>query len=64
DLNELAQTCTYDELPQFLAEHREYASRSGFGMPRGTPEEEERFGDLLAKVQAVETSGVPNGLEL
>tara|TARA_B100000809_G_scaffold68538_2_gene65725 strand:- start:3974 stop:4909 length:936 start_codon:yes stop_codon:yes gene_type:complete len=64
DLNELAQTCTYDELPQFLAEHREYASRSGFGMPRGTPEEEERFRDLLAKVQAVETSGVPKGLEL
>lgn len=64
DLNELAQTCTYDELPQFLAEHREYASRSGFSMPRGTPEEEERFRDLLAKVQAVETSGVPKGLEL
>ena len=64
DLNELAQTCTYDELPQFLGEHREYASRSGFGMPRGTPAEEERFQDLLAKVQAVETSGVPKGLEL
>ena len=64
DLNELAQTCTYDELPQFLGEHREYASRSGFAMPRGTPAEEERFQDLLAKVQAVETSGVPKGLEL
>ena len=64
DLNELAQTCTYDELPQFLGEHREYASRSGFAMPRGTPAEEERFQDLLAKVQAVETSGVPKGLDL
>ena len=64
DLNELAQTCTYDGLPKFLGEHREYASRSGFAMPRGTPAEEERFQDLLAKVQAVETSGVPKGLEL
>ncbi|MCZ6890756.1 MAG: TIGR03617 family F420-dependent LLM class oxidoreductase [Gammaproteobacteria bacterium] len=64
DLMKLAQTCTYDEFPQFLTEHREYATRMGFSMPTETPEQRERFQDVLAKVQAVENSGIPRGLEI
>ena len=40
DILELAQTSTYDELPTFMAEHREYATRTGLGMPRETPAQE------------------------
>ena len=61
---ELAQTCRYDDLPTFVAEHREYASRLGFTMPSRTPEERERAADLRARLQAVATPGVPRGLEL
>ena len=32
-------------------------------MPMSTPEQRERFADVLKKVQQVETSGVPRGLE-
>ena len=60
----LAQTCTYDELPAFLAEHREYATRTGLAIPRGTPEQEERFQDLLRRVRALANPGVPRGLAL
>ena len=63
-LTELAQTTTYDDLPAFIAEHREYASRTGFAMPRETPEQEERFRDVMGKVQAIENPGVPRGLEI
>ncbi|MBH80395.1 MAG: LLM class F420-dependent oxidoreductase [Gammaproteobacteria bacterium] len=61
-LTELAQTCKYDDLPQFLAEHREYASSTGFIMPTDTPEQEERYRDLMRQVQALATPGVPRGL--
>ena len=61
-LLELAQTCRYDDLPTFLGEHREYASRTGFNMPNGTPEEKARYQDLLRQVQAVETPGVPRAI--
>ena len=61
-LLELAQTCKYDDYPQFLAEHREYASRTGFFMPAETPEEKARYQDLLRQVQAVQTPGVPAGM--
>ncbi len=64
DVLELAQTCTYDALPDFLRNHREYASRISFSMPRETPEQEERFQDLLGRVQAVDNPRVPRGLEL
>ena len=60
----LAQTCTYDALPTFLAEQREYATRTGLALPRGAPEQEARFGDLLRRVQALENPGVPRGLAL
>ncbi|MCG8589874.1 MAG: TIGR03617 family F420-dependent LLM class oxidoreductase [Proteobacteria bacterium] len=63
-LRELTQTCTYDGYPEFLAEHREYASRTGLAMPMSTPEQRERFADVLKRVQAAQTSGVPRGLEI
>jgi hypothetical protein len=62
-LRVFAQTSTYDKLPQFLNEHREYASRFGFGMPTRTPAERERFAHVLKEVQKVKTAGVPRGLE-
>ena len=61
---ELAQTCRYDDLPQFVAEHREYASQMSVALPVRTPEERERAADLRRRLQAVETPGVPTGLEL
>ena len=64
DVLELAQTCTYDALPDFLRTHREYASRISFSMPRETPDQEERFQDMLRRVQAVDNPRVPRGLEL
>ena len=64
DILTLAQTCTYDGLPEFLKEHREYASRTGLGLPRGTPEEEARFREVMARVQALENPGVPTGMEM
>ena len=65
DILTLAQTATYDGLPDFFREHREYASRASLGgIARDTPEQEERFRDILARVQAVETPGVPRGMEM
>ena len=65
DILTLAQTATYDGLPDFFREHREYASRASLGgIARETPEQEERFRDILARVQAVETPGVPRGMEM
>jgi len=61
-LLELAQTCKYDDFPQFLSEHREYASRVGLAMPADTPEQKERRRDLMRRIQAVQTPGVPRGL--
>jgi alkanesulfonate monooxygenase SsuD/methylene tetrahydromethanopterin reductase-like flavin-dependent oxidoreductase (luciferase family) len=59
-----AQTSTYDNLPRFIAEQREYASRIGLGMPTRTPAERERFQHVLNRVQAIKTPGVPRGLEI
>ena len=64
DVLELAQTCTYDALPDFLRAHREYASRISFSMPRDTAEQEERFQDMLRRVQAVDNPRVPRGMEM
>ena len=58
-----AQTSTYDKLPEFIAEHREYASRIGLAMPTNTPEQRERLAHVLKTVQAIETPRVPRGLE-
>ena len=45
-----------------MPEHREYASRFGFGMPTRTPEERARFDHVLKEVQAIETPGVSREL--
>ena len=62
-LRGFAQTSTYDNLPDFVRENREYASRVGFGMPVNTPEQRERFAHVLGEVQKVEVPRVPRGLE-
>jgi probable F420-dependent oxidoreductase len=62
-LRVFAQTSTYDRLPEFIREHREYASRISFAMPTRTPAERERFDHVLREVQKVTTPGVPRGLE-
>ena len=64
DILTLAQTTTYDGLPDFLAEHREYATRTGLGLPRDTPAEEERFQDVLKRVQAISNPGIPRGMAM
>ena len=64
DILTLAQTTTYDGLPDFLAEHREYATRTGLGLPRDTPAEEERFQDVLKRVQAISNPGMPRGMAM
>jgi probable F420-dependent oxidoreductase len=61
-LRGFAQTATYDDLPKFLAEHREYASRMGLAMPTRTEADRARLADVLKRAKAVETSGVPVGL--
>ena len=61
---ELAQTCTYDSYPDFLKEHREYASITGLSMPRGTPEEQEHYSEVMKAVQATQTPKVPRELEI
>ena len=64
DILALSQTATYDGLPDFLATHREYATRTGLAVPRETPQQEERFQDIRKRVQALRNPGVPAGLEL
>ncbi len=61
-LRGFAQTSTYDKLPDFVREHREYASRIGFGMPTRTAEERARFDHILKEIQAIETPGVAREL--
>jgi hypothetical protein len=61
-LRTFAQTSTYDNLPNFMREHREYASRTGFGMPTRTPAERERF-QLMKQVQKQADAARPEGLE-
>ncbi len=60
DLRTLCQTCTYDEYPDFIRRHREYARLLGFGVP---PQERERAPDLMQEIRAIENSGIPTGLE-
>lgn len=62
DLLKLAETCTYDDFPEFVANRREYASQMAFNMPAKTPDEQARRSDIMKKLQAVETSGVPAGM--
>ena len=62
-LRTFAQTSTFDKLPEFVNEHREYATRIGVVMPAGTPAERERLAHVLGTVQKVEATGIPRGLE-
>jgi len=62
-LRVFAQTSTYDRLPEFIREHREYASRIGLAMPSEAAAHRERLRHVLKEVQAVEVSRVPRGLE-
>ncbi|MGD8832665.1 MAG: TIGR03617 family F420-dependent LLM class oxidoreductase [Pseudomonadales bacterium] len=64
DLLKLAETCTWDDYPAFVANNREYASQMGFAMPTETDAQKERAGALMRALQKVETPGVPKGLEL
>ena len=63
-LREFAQTSTYDNLPEFVREHREYASRVNFAMPVETAAQRERFQHILREIQQVETPRVPRGLDV
>ena len=63
-LRGFAQTSTYDKLPDFIREHREYANRIGIGMPTRTPEQRERFQHIMKQVQGMQTPRVPKGLEI
>ena len=64
ELMELTQVSTWDKLPDFVSQHREYAGMMGFGMRTTTPEQRERAKAVMKEVQAVETPGVPRGLEM
>jgi hypothetical protein len=61
-LRGFAQVSTYEKLPRFIDQHREYASRVSFTMPTDSPGERERFAHVLREVQAVQTPRVPRGL--
>ncbi|XOV87838.1 MAG: TIGR03617 family F420-dependent LLM class oxidoreductase [Pseudomonadota bacterium] len=64
ELLELAQVSTYDNMPEFLREHREYASLTSFGMRGDTPAQRERGAALMQEIQAIKTPGVPRGMEM
>ncbi|HKI73032.1 MAG TPA: TIGR03617 family F420-dependent LLM class oxidoreductase [Pseudomonadales bacterium] len=63
ELLELAQVSTYDKMPEFIRDNREYARLMGFGMRNSTPAQRERASDIMKQLQAIETPGVPRGLE-
>ncbi len=62
-LRVFAQTSTYDRLPEFIRDHREYAGRIGLALPSRTPAERERAQHIIRQVQAVQTPGVPRGMD-
>ncbi|MBE7519799.1 MAG: TIGR03617 family F420-dependent LLM class oxidoreductase [Thermoflexaceae bacterium] len=62
-LRVFAQTSTYDRLPEFIRDHREYAGRIGLALPSRTPAERERAQHIIRQVQAVQTPGVPRGTD-
>ncbi len=64
ELLELAQVCKYDDMPGFVAEHREYANMMGFNLRGSASAQSEKLAELMKTVQAVETPGIPRGLEM
>ena len=63
DLLKLAETCRYDDYPQFIANNREYASQMGFAVPKNSMDDDHRL-DLMKQLQQVQTTGVPKGMEM
>jgi probable F420-dependent oxidoreductase len=63
-LRGFAQTSTYDKLPDFIREKREYASRIGFSMPVRNQGDAERLQHILGEIRKIETPRVPRGLEI
>ena len=63
DLLKLADTCKFDDYPDFVRERREYASQMGFFMGSDSPADADRNAALMKQLQQVETPGVPAGLE-
>lgn len=64
-LRVFAQTSTFDKLPEFVREHREYAARIGIpDLPAKTEAQRERARHIIQEVQKVQTPGVPRGLEM
>jgi len=61
---ELSQPCKYDDLPEFVANHREYASRISVAIPGGSDEGRERAESLRHRLQDLVTPRVPRGLDL
>jgi len=59
-LRGFAQTATYDELPRFVAEKREYARRMTLALPGRSEAERKRAEQVRQAVRAVETPGIPN----
>ncbi len=62
DLLTLADTCRYDDFPEFVTDRREYASQMGFAMPTKTEAHKARAREVMGQLQAVQTTGVPTGL--
>jgi probable F420-dependent oxidoreductase len=60
-LRTLAHTSTYDDLPKFIARHREYATRMSLPLPLVTPAQRERARHVLKTVRDVVTPKVPRG---
>ncbi len=63
-LRGFAQTSTYDNLPGFIRDHREYASRLGLALPTGTPAQRERAVQIIQSIQKVQVPRAPKGLEV
>ena len=63
DLRKLADTCTWDDYPEFVRTRREYASQMGFGRGTGKPARADEAAALMQALQSVETPGIPAGLE-
>jgi hypothetical protein len=51
-------------LPDFLREHREYASRINFSFRVNDEGDGERLRHMVAELRKVETPRVPRGLEI
>lgn len=59
-LRGFAQTATYDALPAFVAEKREYASQLMLALPERSEAQRKRSEEVRRAVRAVSTPGVPN----